>query len=214
MTDLKENNRVFVAGVVESKPVFSHEVFGEKFYIFNLNVMRLSNICDSIKVIISERLFGPEIEIVPDAEVALNGQFRSYNNYSSDGSKLVLTIFAKDIMKSSQEDMQNPNQIVLDGFICKPPIYRVTPFGREIADLLLAVNRSYSKSDYIPVIAWGRNARFCRDLPVGANIKVWGRIQSRDYQKKLGEEDVITKTAYEVSVGKLELVGEVSDIIS
>jgi len=200
-----ENNRVFVAGAIEDAPVLSHEVFGEKFYIFTLRVMRLSDICDFVKVIISERLFSAAYELVPDVVVAVTGQFRSYNNYACEGNRLVLTVFAKSVMPADSEMLKNPNSIMLNGFICKPPVFRVTPFGREITDLLLAVNRSYNKSDYIPIIAWGRNARFCRDLTVGTNIRVCGRIQSREYQKRIDENSVETKTAYEISVGNLEL---------
>lgn len=205
MADYKENNQALIAGVVEDRPVFSHEVYGEKFYLFTLRVLRLSEISDYIKVLISERLFGEEVEIEPGREICITGQFRSYNNYSGQGNKLVLTVFAKDIAPAEQESLENPNQIYLDGYICKPPVYRVTPFGREISDVLIAVNRSYNKSDYIPVIAWGRNARFCRDIEVGTRVKLWGRIQSREYQKKVSEDEVITKTAYEVSVGKMEI---------
>lgn len=197
-----------VCGVVEDKAVFSHEVYGEKFYIFTLRVLRLSEICDYIRILASERLFGGEFDIGPGNTVSVDGQFRSYNNYGGEGNKLVLTVFAKDIYSASEADLVNPNQVFLDGFICKQPVYRVTPFGREIADMLIAVNRSYSKSDYIPIIAWGRNARFCRDLAVGAHIRVWGRIQSREYQKKISEDDIVTKVAYEVSIGKMELADE------
>lgn len=208
MGEYKDNNIVTVAGIVEDMPVFNHEVYKEKFYIFTLRVKRLSEVDDHLKVILSERLFGSEFDVRPGDFVAVNGQFRSYNNYSGEGSRLVLTVFAKDICAASPEEIDNPNQIYLDGFVCKEPVYRVTPFGREIADVLLAVNRSYNKSDYIPAIAWGRNAKFCRDISVGARVRIWGRIQSREYQKKLGEDNVVTKMAYEVSVGKMELVLE------
>ena len=136
-------------------------------------------------------------------KVEISGQFRSYNNYSGEGSRLILTLFAREIALSSEEC---ENEIYLNGYICKPAIFRTTPFGREIADILLAVNRAYGKSDYIPCIAWGRNAKFAENLPVGTNIKVWGRMQSRNYQKKLDEETVVEKTAYEVSISKLEMV--------
>jgi len=210
MTDnlFKENNHVFVAGAIEDTPILSHEVFGEKFYIFTLRVMRLSNICDSVRVIISERLFPAAFDLAPDTAVAVTGQFRSYNNYACDGNRLILTVFAKNIALADEDMLKEPNSITLNGFICKPPVFRVTPFGREITDLLLAVNRSYNKSDYIPIIAWGRNARFCRDLPVGTNLKVCGRIQSRAYQKRIDEDEVETKIAYEISVGNLELPAE------
>lgn len=206
MGDYKDNNIVTVAGVVEETPVFNHEVYKEKFYIFPLRVKRLSEVDDHIKVILSERLFGSDFDVRAGDFVVVNGQFRSYNNYSGEGSRLVLTVFAKDIRTAGPEELDNPNQIFLDGFVCKQPVYRVTPFGREISDILLAVNRSYNKSDYIPAIAWGRNAKFCRDIGVGARVRIWGRIQSREYQKKLDEETTVTKTAYEVSIGKMELV--------
>ncbi len=209
MQNYKDNNIVTVAGVLADMPVFSHEVYKEKFYIFTLRVKRLSDVDDYIKVIISERLFGSDFDVREGDSVVINGQFRSYNNYSGEGSRLVLTVFAKEAhMAGEDEEIENPNRIFLDGFVCKQPVYRVTPFGREIADVLLAVNRSYNKSDYIPAIAWGRNAKFCRDIEVGARVRVWGRIQSREYQKRLDDDNVVTKTAYEISVGKMELVLE------
>lgn len=205
MEDYRENNQVTIAGVVEEAPVFNHEVYSEKFYIFTLRVLRLSEISDHIKVMISERLFGSEFDIQCGDHIQVSGQFRSYNNYSGSGNRLVLTVFTKDIQRADEAALENPNQIFLDGFVCKEPVYRVTPFGREIADILIAVNRSYNKSDYIPAIAWGRNARFCRDIKVGTHIRLWGRIQSREYQKKLSEQEIVTKVAYEVSIGKMEL---------
>ena len=206
MTQYQDNNTVTIAGVLEDTPVFNHEVYKEKFYIFTLRVKRLSEAYDYIKVILSERLFGSEFDVRKGDFVVVNGQFRSYNNYTGNGSRLVLSVFAKDIRISKEEELENPNQIYLDGFVCKEPVYRTTPFGREIADVLLAVNRSYNKSDYIPSIAWGRNAKFCRDISVGSRVRIWGRIQSRDYQTRLDDETVITKTAYEISIGKMELV--------
>jgi single-stranded DNA-binding protein len=157
---------------------------------------------------VSERLLSGEDFKVGDC-VDIEGQFRSYNSYEDNGdNRLVLTIFAKDIKKNNDEKSHNPNVLYLNGYICKPPIYRTTPFGREITDLLIAVNRSYNKSDYIPVIAWGRNARYAKTLEVGDNVRVWGRIQSRNYQKRINDEEVITKTAYEVSVNRMELAIE------
>lgn len=135
----------------------------------------------------------------------MEGQFRSYNSYENGDNRLVLTVFAKDLRHVEKTEDKNPNSLYLNGFICKAPVYRTTPFGREITDLLLAVNRSYNKSDYIPVIAWGRNARFCKNINVGDNIKIWGRIQSRVYQKHISEDEVIEKTAYEVSVSRMEM---------
>ena len=136
--------------------------------------------------------------------MCVNGQFRSYNNYSENGNRLILTVFARDIT-SDWESNKNPNHIFLNGFLCKKPVYRTTPFGREITDILVAVNRAYNKSDYIPCIAWGRNARFSSALEVGENIKIWGRIQSREYQKKVDDINTVTKTAYEISISKMEI---------
>lgn len=199
------NNRAEVIGEVLDEPVFSHEIYGEKFYIFTLCVPRLSGISDDVKVMISERLM-QEVTIKPGEKVEIEGQFRSYNSYENGDNRLVLTVFAKDIRHAELGEDKNPNSLYLNGFICKAPVYRTTPFGREITDLLLAVNRSYNKSDYIPVIAWGRNARYCKNINVGDNIKIWGRIQSRVYQKHISEDEVIEKTAYEVSVSRMEVV--------
>lgn len=203
-----ENNVVTISGKIVSETQFSHEVYGEGFYQFVLEVPRLSDSYDCIPVTISERLIDRRLlEIGKYLEV--EGQFRSYNNINNDGNRLVLTVFAREVLfLEDDKKIRNPNQIFLNGFICKHPVYRSTPFGREITDILLAVNRQYNKSDYIPCIAWGRNARYCESLQVGDNIKVWGRIQSRVYQKKLGTGDSMTKTAFEVSVTKLEMCNE------
>lgn len=205
MTDVRENNQVTVTGTVLCAPKRSHIVYAEQFYIFSLSVERLSDTRDVVNVLVSERLFSDDLPLTAGTCITVQGQFRSYNNYSGIGSRLVLTVFAKDIACAQPESLKDPNRIFLDGFICKPPIYRMTPFGREIADVLLAVNRAYNKSDYIPVIAWGRNARFCRDLTVGTRIRIWGRIQSREYVKHMDTDTSVTKIAYEVSVGKLEI---------
>jgi len=201
-----ENNSVTIAGKIISNVEFSHEVYGEGFYSFILEVPRLSSSSDKIPVTISERLAGRE-NLKLNTYVQIDGQFRSYNNYSeSGGNKLILTVFAREIaFIDTDARIKNPNQIYLNGYICKPPVYRTTPFGREITDILLAVNRPYNKSDYIPCIAWGRNARYCGTLKVGDNLKIWGRIQSRDYQKKLPTGEVLNKVAYEVSITKLEV---------
>lgn len=200
-------NDVFITGSVESELKFSHEVYGEGFYSFTLKVMRLSDISDFINVTISERLM-QNIALNIGDEVSISGQFRSYNNYTESGNRLILTVFARDILPGGdKERAKNPNYIFLNGFLCKKPVYRTTPFGREITDLLVAVNRAYNKSDYIPCIAWGRNARFAGNLNVGDNIKLWGRIQSREYQKRISDDETVTKTAYEISVSKME-VGE------
>ncbi|MBQ6999264.1 MAG: single-stranded DNA-binding protein [Clostridia bacterium] len=199
------NNEVFLTGTVDSELTYSHEVYGEGFYSFFIKIFRLSNMCDRINVTVSERLI-KDLNLYEGSEISVSGQFRSYNNYSQEGNKLILTVFARDIYLGNSDSEKNPNQIYLNGFLCKQPVYRTTPFGREITDLLLAVNRAYNKSDYIPCIAWGRNARFSSTLSVGDNIKIWGRIQSREYQKKISETESITKTAYEISVSKMEVV--------
>ena len=200
----KSNNFSAVKGIVVSLPAVSHSIMEENFYLFSVSVKRLSGSCDTINVTVSEKLLKlVRIEIGDIIEIT--GQFRSYNNYSQTGNKLVLTVFALDLSHIEDEDGENPNYIYLNGFVCKKPVYRVTPFGREITDILIAVNRAYNKSDYMPCIAWGRNARFSSDLEVGTNIKIWGRIQSIEYQKKLSEDETITKTAFEISISKMEV---------
>ena len=199
------NNQGAVIGTIEDEFVFNHEIYAEKFYTCTVRVPRLSGTSDDIRVMVSERLIMDGEYNVGDM-VEVTGQFRSYNSYENGDNRLVLTVFAKDIMHYEEADNKNPNTLYLNGFICKEPVYRTTPFGREITDLLLAVNRSYNKSDYIPIIAWGRNARFAKNLNVGDNVKIWGRIQSRTYQKRISDEETITKTAYEVSTNRIELV--------
>ncbi|SHJ11028.1 single-stranded DNA-binding protein [Lutispora thermophila] len=198
------NNVVTVSGIVKDNPVFSHEMFGEDFYNVNLIVPRLSDVSDELPVTISERLM-VGINIEKGTQLIIDGQLRSYNKVVDGSNKLILTVFARNVSLANEE-LKNPNQIFLDGYICKKPIYRTTPFGREITDMLIAVNRPYNKSDYIPCIAWGRNARYSEKLQVGERIRVWGRIQSREYQKKISEEEVITRVAYEVSISKMEVV--------
>ena len=211
MTDkISENNTVTIVGTVKSKPEFSHEMYGEGFYNVYLEVPRLSDISDTLPITVSERLIsGVGLEV--GSKLVVLGQLRSYNKLLDGSNKLILTIFARDL-KKDDEEIKNPNQIYLDGFICKKPIYRTTPFGREITDMLIAVNRPYNKSDYIPSIAWGRNARYSENLTVGDRIRVWGRIQSREYQKKLNEDEVITRTAYEVSISKMEIVDKDNNV--
>lgn len=202
-----ENNKVFVCGTVASEPEYSHEVYEEMFYTFLLNTPRLSEASDVIKVTVSEKfLAGEGLQI--GEKVRIEGQFRSYNNFTNVGNRLILTVFVRHIERMDEEE-ESVNSIYLNGYICKQPVYRTTPFGREIADVLIAVNRSYNKSDYIPCIVWGRNAKYAETLKVGDNVVIKGRIQSRDYQKKISETEVETKTAYEVSVSRLELVENV-----
>ena len=208
-----ERNVAVISGKIVSELTFSHEVYGEGFYCFTVSIMRLSNTFDEIPVIVSERLADAK-EFKLGRFVKIDGQFRSYNSLSG-GPKLSLMVFARDVhFIDDEESMVNINQVVLNGFICKPPIYRTTPFNREITDILLAVNRAYNKSDYIPCISWGRNARYCGKRSVGDNVRIIGRIQSRQYQKKLPSGEVLTKTAYEVSVSKLELITQEETVAS
>ena len=196
----ESNNRVFLMGEIVSEATFSHEVYGEGFYEFYVKVMRLSGQADILPVTVSERLIERN-HLHVGATLCALGQFRSYNKLEGGRSRLMLTVFVREILSAAPAS--NPNSIVLSGYICKPPVYRTTPFNREIADLLVAVNRAYNKSDYIPCIAWGRNARFVQNLKVGDRIALSGRIQSREYIKRLSETQSVTMTAYEVSVSKL-----------
>jgi len=206
MNNLMLNNKIYLEGEVKSDLEFSHEMYGEGFYSFYLEVPRLSDSKDMLSITVSERLIaGMEIKI--GSQLIVEGQLRSYNKFVDGTNRLILTVFARNV-ECCVERSKNPNQIFLDGYICKQPVYRTTPFGREIADILLAVNRAYNKSDYIPTIAWGRNSRFCQTLQVGDNIRVWGRLQSREYQKKVSDSEVIRKIAYEVSISKMERVGK------
>jgi len=216
-TNYLENNYLTLVGKVTGEKEFSHEIYGERFYIFKLGIPRLSGNQDIIPITISERLIG-EDTLSEGKKLLVKGQFRSYNSYENEKNRLILTVFAKDIMEveEKEEEEENEmvkkdtitNEVVLVGYICKAPIYRQTPFGREIADILLAVNRAYNKSDYIPCIAWGRTARFCQNLEVGSQVKVVGRVQSRTYEKKYEDVTVQTRVAYEVSVGSLEVIEE------
>ena len=213
ITNYLENNHLVLMGKVVSEKILSHEVYGEKFYLFNLEVPRLSEISDIIPITISERLL-TDIDIFVGKKAVIEGEFRSYNGYENEKSRLILTVFAKEItvlpdeeeLPISKENVSN--EVVLSGYVCKKPIYRQTPFKREIADVLLAVNRAYNKSDYIPCIAWGRNARFCQNMEVGTEVKVVGRVQSRGYEKKLEDGTVLNKVAYEVSVISMEVINQ------
>ena len=208
MTDkVIENNQVTVMGEVVSGFSYSHEIFGEGFYMVDVKVQRLSESFDVIPVMVSERLMDVS-EDYTGRLLCVNGQFRSYNRHEERKNRLVLSVFAREVEFISEVgESSKTNQIYLDGYICKEPIYRKTPLGREIADLLLAVNRPYGKSDYIPCICWGRNARYANHFKVGERCAIWGRIQSREYMKKLDEENVEKRVAFEVSVSKLELMG-------
>lgn len=213
MTDkVIENNQVTIMGEIVSDFTFSHEIFGEGFYMVDVRVVRLSDSNDIIPLMVSERLVDVKGSYIGEY-IAAQGQFRSYNRHEERKNRLVLSVFVRELEFIDEEEAERcnvenakTNQIYLDGYICKDPIYRKTPLGREIADLLLAVNRPYGKSDYIPCICWGRNARFASGFTVGTRCEIWGRIQSREYMKKLSEDEVEKRVAYEVSVSKLELL--------
>ena len=209
-TNYSENNHLVLVGKIVGEQKYSHEIYGEKFYSFDLEVVRLSSNTDIIPITVSERLL-TNLDLSIGKNVEVEGQFRSYNNYDSKKNRLILTVFAKEIKESEevqeQEENKNviTNEVTLIGYVCKKPIYRQTPFGREIADILLAVNRAYNKSDYIPCIAWGRNARFCQNIEVGTEVKIIGRVQSRTYEKKYEDGTVETRVAYEVSIASMEI---------
>ena len=209
MTDkVIKNNQVTVRGEIVSGFMYSHEIFGEGFYMVDVKCKRLSESYDIIPIMVSERLMDVTADYTGEL-ISVSGQFRSYNRHEEKRNRLVLSVFAREVeFIEEMEESSKTNQIYLDGYICKEPIYRKTPLGREIADLLLAVNRPYGKSDYIPCICWGRNARFAGNFEVGERCAVWGRIQSREYMKRIDEENVERRVAFEVSVSKLELMDE------
>lgn len=212
MENAINNNNITLAGVVEKEPEYSHEVFGEGYYIFMLKCSRTSGNKDTLPVMISDRLVDIR-EIKVGQVVTVLGQIRSFNRHIDDvKSKLILSVFARELEILAQDatelPLENINTVMLDTYICKLPIYRCTPKGREIADILVAVNRPYGKSDYIPCIAWGRNARFAGGLEVGEHIQIQGRFQSREYTKKISDNEVETRTAYEVSVSKIDYAEE------
>ena len=204
------NNKVYLCGKIISEPIFSHEIYGEKFYDINLEVQRLSNQCDIIPVTISERLFNENC-LEQNKIIALKGQFRSYNKLVGGKSKLMLTVFARELCEEIPALSGNIIEIV--GYVCKDPIFRTTPFKREICDVLLAVNRAYNKSDYLPCIAWGRNARFVSELGIGQKVFVTGRIQSRQYQKRIDDEKTETRTAFEISIAQISTEDNVEKLL-
>ena len=218
-TNYSDNNHLLLVGKVTSDKRFSHEIYGEKFYIFDMEVPRLSDTTDIIPVTASERILTDDLLGIGN-KLIVKGQFRSYNSYENEKNKLILTVFAKDIIpeesleeEEKEETKKVSNEVTLLGYICKKPIYRQTPFGREIADILLAVNRAYNKSDYIPSIAWGRNARFSQNLPTGTEVKIVGRVQSRNYEKKHEYGTIENKVAYEVSIASLEVINQDNEFI-
>ncbi|MCI5621859.1 MAG: single-stranded DNA-binding protein [Lachnospiraceae bacterium] len=206
MTDkIFENNQVSIVGEIVTEFRYSHEVYGEGFYMVDVSVNRLSNFADYIPLMVSERLIDTSKSYIGQ-RIHVSGQFRSYNRHEEVKNRLVLSVFVRELEFIEGDDPEElkSNEIFLDGYICKTPIYRKTPLGREIADLLIAVNRSYGKSDYIPCICWGRNARFSSGFEVGTHVQIVGRIQSREYVKKISEEEVEKRIAYEVSVSKID----------
>lgn len=202
--ELLKNNNTVLSGTIISNPEFSHEVFGEQFFRLNLEVERTSGSADIIPLMVSERLIDVNDNWI-DVDVYVSGQFRSFNKHEENKNRLILSVFVRDI-EIITDEYEDENEIILDGFICKDVVYRKTPLGREIADILVAANRSYGKSDYIPCIAWGRNARFTSTLSVGTHVQFVGRIQSREYIKKYEDETEEQRTAYEVSVSKIDVL--------
>lgn len=205
-----ENNVVTIGGRIVSDFSYSHDFFGERFFMIDVEVKRISENIDVIPVMVSERLIDVNGNYA-GMLVSVQGQFRSYNQHTDGRNRLVLSVFAREIEFLEEERGRSENnKIFLDGYICKEPIYRKTPLGREIADLLLAVNRSYGKTDYIPCICWGRNARYAALQKIGQRMKLWGRIQRREYIKKTSEDEFDKRVAYEMSVSKMS-EGDVDD---
>ena len=207
MIDVKDDtNVVYLRGELDENMEFSHEIFGEKFFNAKIKINRLSESYDILPLTVSERLL-QDIDIKSNNKVNVIGQLRSYNKNIDNRNRLVLTVFVREI-KQVEDENKDPNSIFLDGYICNEPIYRKTPLGREITDLLVAINRPYNKSDYIPSIVWGRNAKFAKTLKVGDRIQMWGRVQSREYEKKVENGEAIKKVAYEVSISKIKKLSE------
>ena len=205
-----ENNQVSIVGEIVSDFSYSHEVYGEGFFVVEVAVNRLSNYADYIPLMVSERLIDTTQSYIGE-KIHVTGQFRSYNRHEETKNRLILSVFVRELefvdeYMENEDEERKSNYITLDGYVCKAPVYRKTPLGREIADLLVAVNRSYGKSDYIPCICWGRNARYASAFAVGGHVLLWGRIQSREYMKRIGENQSEKRIAYEVSVSKLEYV--------
>lgn len=210
-TNRIENNQVTISGEIVSNFEFSHEVYGEGFYIAHLATERRSGTKDIIPIMVSDRLVDVKADWTGQF-VKISGQFRSYNKHEENKNRLVLSVFVREFEETGEIPLKNDeNNVFLDGYVCKLPVYRKTPLGREIADVLLAVNRPYGKSDYIPCICWGRNARFADQFEVGSHIQLWGRIQSREYQKKISDTEVETRVAFEVSVSRIEIAEEAGD---
>lgn len=202
-----ENNKIELCGVIASAPELNHKTYGENFYGFRLSCSRKSTEKDMLPIIVSDRLVEIK-DLQVGKKISVKGQVRTFNKHISDDKrKLLIMVFARDVREIEEEGESAPefnNNVKLSGYICKPPVYRVTPKGREIADVLIAVNRTYGKSDYIPCITWGRNARYTGNLDVGTRVDVEGRLQSREYTKKLDDGTEEIRTAYEISVSRIE----------
>ena len=197
-----ENAGRFV-GCVLSEPVFSHENHGEDYFRIMLQIARLSGSADTLPLLVSRTQL-EQTPVFAGERLAAEGEVRSFNNRSGVGSKLVLTVFVRTL-RSAQADEPDCNRLTLQGTLCRAPIYRRTPLGREICDLTLAVNRRYGRADYLPCICWGTVARNCAERAVGDELRLEGRFQSRSYVKKLGEQSV-SRTAYEVSAMSVQLL--------
>lgn len=205
MENLTENNGARLCGRVLAGPVFNHKTYGEAFYLIILGIFRKSGYEDKIRLIISEKLMGGRAPRAGEF-LDVDGQIRTYNHEVDGRSKLEVAVFVRGMAYCREEGFLYENEIFIEGFLCKEPVRRTSPLGREICDLMIAVNRMYNKSDYIPSIAWGRNAAFGETLRVGDKVAVEGRIQSREYRKFTEDGQLLTKTAYEVSIVKLELL--------
>jgi single-stranded DNA-binding protein len=208
---INTNNKVTLSGIISETPKFSHELYGEKFYEFKLDVARLSEFKDKLPITISEKLLS-ENNLEVGNSLTIKGQLRSRNEIENQRSKLILSVFARELLPFDASE--TANEIFVIGTICKNPIYRTTPFNREICDILVAVNRSYNKSDYLPAIAWGKNARLAEGSKIGDKVEIVGRIQSREYQKKISETEIETRVAYEISINKIENLSVKKDIES
>lgn len=204
---MNETNVIDLSGVVSQEPVYNHEVFGENFFQFYLSSIRMSENIDVLPVLVSERLIDLD-SLKVGTYVHVKGQVRTFSKHTDDGARpsLLISVFTKEICIPDEPFKNDVNEVTLNGYICKTPVERATPLGREICDVLVAVNRPYGKSDYIPCIAWGRNAKYVGELEVGTALKLTGRLQSRNYNKKIDDTNFEQRTAYEMSVSKLEVI--------
>lgn len=194
-----DTNEIYISGKIVSEPVLTKNYYGEGFYEFKVEAERLSGRTDVLPFMVSERLTS-DVALKEGTSIAVAGEIRTYNRIEDGKSRLFIHVFVSRFVDLPDREM---NRVLLSGYICKPPVFRLTPEGREITDILLAVNRRYGKSSYVPIIAWGRNARFCGNLPMGVSLSIEGRFQSRLYKKKLSETEIEQRVAYEVSAGQV-----------